>query len=311
MDAKTIRITFDAARTVIRQTRYSAVETGGILLGILDPEIMIVAAGCPGENAIRCPTQFTSDPEADQVCLDNARSEYGDCIGPVGWWHKHPAGLSRPSGGDLEQMRRLAGEYADGKPIVAGIVSQTPGMNVPKMALSLYSIAGRSELIEHDWQLIQSHGRQLRQILRIAPHRPDIQTGGFWMNGAFQSYLNPIGRDRIKTEIAALKAMGWDVTTGRRPHDHTMVLKLTRNLIFLEFVLPPEFPLNPPVLYTKAGRQLHSLDTLAAWSSLHDLSEVVREAMDVMRCPKCMKRHLDDSVSHTIGRLKGAGNNVK
>lgn len=306
-----IRITNDAVRTMVKQARLSSVETGGILLGTLDPAIAIVVAGCPGENAIHRVTQFRSDPEADKIHLANARQEHGDCISPIGWWHKHPAGLSCPSSGDRQQMRRLAGEYADGKPVIAGIINQIPMIIGQKTTLHLYSIDSKNELIEHDWKLIGRHNQQLQHTLKAAPRRPDIQPGGFWDNKLFRSYLNPIGRERIRTEVAVLRGMGWKVIIGRRPHDHVMVLKLVKNSIYLQFVLPPEFPLNSPQVFTMDGRSFHSLRILRQWSSLRNLSEVAQEAERVTSCPHCRKQHLDGDFIHAIDDAKGGDCCVK
>jgi hypothetical protein len=285
-------------RTVSMQSKLCPNETGGMLVGVLTPLEIIMAAGCPGPNAVHTATQFTSDPQADQACLNEARRLFGDCVMPLGWWHKHPAGMDYPSGGDVQQMKQLAEEYADGKPVLAGIVNRVRRSTGYKTTLHLYGLNADNQLVEHPWKSIGSHDTQLLAALKSAPARPQLQAGDYWTNEDFRSYLNPIGRDRIQTEIAILRASGWDVIIGRCSYDRMLVLKLNKDSLALQLVLPPEFPLNAPDVFINGQPGNHILETLKTWSSLHSLLEIVEEVAGFLNCSCCQKRFRKDFYNH-------------
>lgn len=75
-------------------------ETGGLLLGTKqeDGSRIVTHAFPPGPKAIHHPTMFERDLEFSQTALNyffnKSNVEY------VGEWHKHPSGVTRPSGGD-------------------------------------------------------------------------------------------------------------------------------------------------------------------------------------------------------------------
>jgi proteasome lid subunit RPN8/RPN11 len=220
-----ILTTFAASRTIIKQSRLCKVETGGILVGTLEP-LTIVAAGSPGPNATHRPAQFTSDPAADQACLAEARRRHGEQITVTGWWHKHPAALTTPSGGDCHQVQQLMSEYADGQPVLIGIVNHEPRLTRNRTTLHLYSVYPAAEYMEHAWRLVGSEDRRLLDALQKAPRRPNLKQTDYWRDEDFQSYLNPIGRDRINQEVQRLREAGWKVEMGRRTSDQLLVLNL-------------------------------------------------------------------------------------
>jgi proteasome lid subunit RPN8/RPN11 len=287
-----VLITFKASRNIIKQSRQCDVETGGILVGTLQP-ITIVDAGSPGENAIHRAAQFTSDPETDKAHLAQAREQFGEQIRLVGWWHKHPAGFIRPSSGDCSQAMQLAGEYNDGLPVLMGIVNRPRKSVRHKTTLHLYSIDPEGELMEYEWKLISCSNNELLDAIRKAPIAPELTAKNYWTDSDFQFYLNPIGRERIKRELKDLKKAGWYVQTARRKQDKALVLDTLMGLNKLCLVLPPEFPINPPTVFTAEGRQFMGLETLSQWNSHHRLSEVVAEAAAVLRCSRCSKQCIE------------------
>jgi len=285
-------ITIEASRNIIKQSRKSDVETGGILIGILEPVIIIINAGCPGDNAVRRVTQFTSDPQADQICLANAHQMYGDCVVPMGWWHKHPAGFNKPSFGDCQQIHQLTQDYADGKPVFMGIVNQIPALMRQKTTLHLYSVDPDDNIVESPWNLISNKNPVFIQALNKAPIRPPAKHSDYWADNNFQSYLNPVGRERIKKEVENLRLDGWQVTTGRHPQDKVLILELAKDSTALRLVLAPEFPLNPPCIFTPDGRCFQGLHSLDQWNSQKMLVEVAAEAMMVSQCSRCSRQCL-------------------
>jgi hypothetical protein len=289
---KEILITFKASRRIIKQSQLCPVETGGILVGILNP-LAIVAAGKPGPNSTQQATQFTSDPEADRACLEDARTQFDDKITPVGYWHKHPENLSEPSSADCHQARQLVKEYNDGQPFLMGIVNYHPKLVKHRTTLHLYSIDLAGKLLEHAWRLVSSKDKRLLDAIKKAPVRLDLKPISYWLDKDFQSYLNPIGRDRIKQEVENLGKIGWDVTTARRKHDKALLLDVLKDSKRLCFVLPPEFPLNPPTVLTGDGKRFLGLDTLCKWNSLRRLSDVAAEASVLMSCTRCSRQCID------------------
>lgn len=294
-----VLIMFGVARTIIRNSAKFDVETGGILAGTLANPIAIIAAGLPGNNAIHHAASFTSDPQADRDCLDKARKFYSNKISLVGWWHKHPPGLITPSSGDCHQAQRLANDYNDGKPVLIGIVNQHRGIITRKTTLHLYSIDPAGKLYEYNWKLVTNKSRKLLDAIVTAPTIPDLKSTDFWSDRDFQSYLNPVGRDRIKQEIDGLRKHGWQVQISRRKLDNLLVLDITRYSNALRFLMPPEFPLNPPTITTGDGKQFTGLKTLSQWNSLCCLVDTANEAIAVINCNCCSKQYIEDKENVT------------
>lgn len=271
-----IIITYKASRNIIKQSQLCDVETGGIFVGTMKPPT-IVDAGKPGANSIHRPTKFTSDPGADKACLAEARKQYGDRVIPVGWWHKHPSGFNKPSNGDCHQAQKLVEEYNDGKPVLMGIVNHIQKLVRHKTTLYLYGLGPDGNLVEYDWKLISSHSPELFAALKKASLSPGTKKSDYWDDSDFQFYQNPIGRKRIKEELGNLKKAGWKVATKRRPQDKLLVLDLSRFNMNLRMILPPEYPLNPPIVFTDDGRRLLDLRALNQWNSLNCLTDITNE----------------------------------
>ncbi len=121
LDGVHVLICRSAYKTMEKEVNRLSVETGGVLLGVADPPV-IVEAGAGGEHAIRQLSQFSGDVEWDRRCLDRARARHGKRIGIGGYYHAHPAGSSgRFSGTDLTQARELVEHFGDGKLLLVGI----------------------------------------------------------------------------------------------------------------------------------------------------------------------------------------------
>jgi len=287
---KSILITYDVTRTMIRGSRDSALETGGVLAGTLGDPITIVAAGSPGDNSVHRATQYTSDPVADRKCLEQSREIYGDRIVVVGWWHKHPSGFDRPSSGDCHQIEQLQAEYKDDKPVLMGIVNQIPRLVGSKTTLRLYSTGSTENLIEYDWTLVTRKNRDLLIAIDKAPAKPATRKTDFWTDRNFQFYLNPVGRERITQEIEGLRNAGWQVRTSRSKQNQALILDIFRSSGTLRFVLAPEFPLNPPSVLTTDSRRFTGLGTLNQWNSHDRLTDVATEALSAVNCDRCQRR---------------------
>lgn len=284
-------VSYDAIRAIVRDSKKFTVETGGILIGTLADPITIVAAGVSGENSLHYATSFSSDSQADRECLETARTKYGNGVGVVGWWHKHPAGFESPSMGDCRQVQLLTDEYNDGKPVLMGIVRKRSYFACSKLSLRLFSLDSDGQILQHPWRLVGGSSKELLKAVREAPQKPETQDTEFWKNPDFQFYLNPIGRDRIVREVRALKQAGWTVITTRRKCDKVMLLELAKGTTQLCLEFPPEFPLSPPTVFF-GGDRLVDLETLWAWNSQCRLAELAENVENRIKVEYCKNKLL-------------------
>ena len=293
-------ITYGASRNMIRQSGLCSVETGGVLVGIPQP-LVVLDAGEPGPHAVHNEAMFTSDPETDTACLKKSREQYGEKVMLLGWWHKHPAGLTTPSSGDCHQARQLAGEFNDGQPVLIGIVNRIPRGVRHKTMLHLYTVSDDGTVRECPWKLAGRRNAALKAALKQAAVRPGTRDLDYWRDKDFQFYLNPIGRARIRDEIAECRGRGWDVSTSRTPKDQILTVRLSDGTLVVKIVLPPEYPLNPPTVMSEDGTYLHASTMAAQWNSLCRLVDLASEAFACIGSRNCTRCHLegaDDSRNH-------------
>lgn len=258
-----------------------SVETGGVLLGIADPPV-IVEAGAGGEDAIRQLSQFSGDVEWDRQCLDRARERHGKTIGIAGYYHSHPAGSSGDfSGRDLAQAKTLVTHFGDGKPLLVCIWARDCrwfGLN-PHFRLSLYGIRSRESTLEPlDFEVVFDRDERVRKAISKAPIIPGENDLDFWSDDRFVFYENRIGRQRIRQELQELRNKGWDVCAYRIPGDRGLRLRCTNGKIAIEARLPREYPLNPPRLFVMAAG-LRPLPTQHVWNSDRSLFELIDDAV--------------------------------
>lgn len=104
-------------------------ETGGALLGIVDPQskrIEVVAAVPAPSDSTEAPTEFIRGTMGLRETVEAAIARSAGQIRYVGEWHSHPKGSSsRPSTIDIEQLAWLSTTMAgDGMPGVMFIVGE-------------------------------------------------------------------------------------------------------------------------------------------------------------------------------------------
>lgn len=95
-------------------------ETGGILIGRIEGERVIVTHGVgPGPNAIHQPAMFLRDGAYAQQQLDKYVALSDDIDDYIGEWHSHPIAVG-PSLQDRESMRWISTQpaYNQKKPIL-------------------------------------------------------------------------------------------------------------------------------------------------------------------------------------------------
>lgn len=294
-----VRICKSAQQTMLREVRGSPVETGGVMVGIADPPI-IVEAGSGGKNAIREAARFSGDTEADRACLERARRKHGEQISITGYFHKHPQGMSGWSGQDLSQAREITREFDDGKLVLVGIFTEKG--HDPEPRLFLYGISSPDgELESVEYEVVPDDDASVRNALAKAVVIPEIKDSDFWSDSAFRFYENPIGRDRLRQELDELRQRGWTVTVGRVGRETGLRVQAKRRGKSLEARLPREYPINPPRLFLNGQGELIGLDFLRQWNSDRSLADLFQLGALVVTCPRCRRQHLveqKEGVSH-------------
>lgn len=277
-----------AYQTMEKEVSSLSVETGGVLLGIADPPV-IVEAGTGGEHAIRQLSQFSGDAEWDRRCLDRARARHGKSIGIAGYYHSHPAGSSGGfSDTDLAQARKLVEHFGDGKPLLVCIWARACrwlGRPHDDFRLSAYGIRSRDGTLEPlHFEVVDDQGECVREAISQAPLIPGENDSDFWSDERFVFYENRIGRQRIRQELQELRDRGWDICAYRIPGDRGLRLRCTNAWIAIEALLPREYPLNPPRLFVGSSTQeLPALPTQQVWNSDRFLFELLDEAVPSLR----------------------------
>lgn len=287
---KNLLITDLAYHTIINVSERCMVETGGVLVGILGNPLVIVAAGQPGSQAIHHSIRFTTDPAADKECLLTWRQVYGFVIEIAGWFHKHHF-LQEPSGGDCNQVRQLMNDFNDNRPIIMGIVSES-GLFRKKLKPRFFSLDSDDNQIEYNWDIIPNNSPEIEKAIQSVPHKPEVRDTDFWNDPKFQSYKNPIGRERICRDIEQLEHHGWHTLTCRNKVNDTLILQTTNIHNIFCLLIPPEYPLNPPIIFADNNQRMIDLKSLSEWNSTMTLIEIITEAQQIQNCPICCRRHL-------------------
>ncbi|MGC9454943.1 MAG: Mov34/MPN/PAD-1 family protein [Phycisphaerae bacterium] len=294
-DDRRILICSSAADRILREAQSSEVETGGVLAGVLNP-VTIVAAGQAGPEAVRTAASYSGDVEADREELAQARREFGQSVVIVGYWHKHPDGMSSYSGQDLQQARELVRAFDDDRPLIVVIVARPHRAKAPKM-YGYRICSPQDRLSKNEIRQVEDDAECVREALRNAPAVPETVGNGFWQQEDFQFYTNTVGRQRIRSELSRLRGQGWAVTAMRSRHDGRMFAECRRGEKTFQLRFPAEFPLNPPrVSLATDNQRLTGLSSLREWNSGSCLSELLAECEQVISCPRCRRVHLRESI---------------
>lgn len=279
-----------AFHTMYQESERSRVETGGIMLGIPDPPV-VVAAGAGGQNAVREAARFSGDVAEDRRQLAEARKRFGPQVSTVGYYHKHPRGMNGFSSIDLRQARDLVNHFGDGKLLLVGIFAE--GCPGPRARLFLFGIRDPNGTLKPlDYDVIPDSDPRIREAIDRAPVVPDVKQSAFWNDPGFTFYTNPIGKERIRREVQQLKAQQWEAMVFRHPSDSGLRIAITIVGLTIEAVLPREYPLAPPRVLLKGEGELRGLQCLQEWNSDRSLVEVFRSAIGVCTCAACRRRYL-------------------
>lgn len=134
------------ALDVIRSEAAAApdgLETGGILLGHIDP-VRVTVAGGPGPGAVRTDSFFLRDLQYSQALA--AREAAVSGAQWVGEWHTHPTGPPHPSPTDLSTYQRI---------------QQNPDTGLSGGVLSLIVVPREIGWLMTAWWCVEGHAFQI------------------------------------------------------------------------------------------------------------------------------------------------------
>lgn len=245
-----ISITRQALQAMWENSRHCAVETGGALIGALRSPLVLVA-GDAGPQAVKSLASFSSDPGHDREVLRRARRRFGRQLNLLGYWHLHPAGMKRPSAGDLQQARKLLLDLqaaGEDQPWLLAFILQPEA--TPQQAAHPYRLAANAPgfrplllevLDEADPQVSRALQGEPLALLSERREHP-------WIDPDFHFHLTPAGRQRLEREQAVLEERGYSVRLLQRKNDRRVSFLISAGAVSLLCQFPREYPLGAPRL---------------------------------------------------------------
>ena len=269
-----ILVTDSAYRAMIADAEaHPTVETGGILVGT-GKQPVILGAGTGGENAVREPARFSSDLVHDRRFLDEVRSIWGESAVAIGYWHRHPNGMTRASSTDQDQASQLNQAWDDGAINLVAIVTKS-GF---KYKLYLYGIRrGENQLSPQAYRVVPDDADCVRNRLEQAVHYPPVcEDASYWMDAGFQSYETPIVRQRLSNDVAEIRRdFCADVVSYRGPDGRLLRLDIRMpDEETLTLIIPPEYPMNPPRVFVGGIDVTHTTGA-EYWNSTCRLTDLL------------------------------------
>ena len=203
----TIYVTKKAVHVMWEQSRDCPTETGGALVGTLITPL-VLAAGGPGSAALKSASSFSTDPEHDRHFLESIRTESQRQVHILGWWHKHPQGMTKPSSGDLYQARKLQKALVDsGKSSIWMLAFILQSAKNPQAAVFPYMLSDLGtefqslaiEVVNDDDSIVQRAVGEEKLLLRVEKNTHP------WVDPLFRFQTTLVGRRRLEEEKLALE----------------------------------------------------------------------------------------------------------
>jgi hypothetical protein len=207
----------------------------------------VIFAGDPGLEADLKPSSFTSDPNHDKFLLKKVQSQYDGHVTLLGYWHKHPPGMNRPSGGDLTQAQELLADLVDDPhPWLLAIIVNFDSASGP--FIYPYVLNGSGKKFKSISPIIvDQKSDSVQQALESEPiYRLKQERRSFWSNPNFRFHLTATGGQRLREELELLKGGGYQVHLQQRKDNHRLSLIIERGEDSWLCVPPAEYPLCMP-----------------------------------------------------------------
>jgi len=262
-------------------------ETGGILIGPrpTDTAIVITSATGPGPDGdLASYAGWETDPDYLNEKLIEARDE-NPVVNLRGFWHRHPGRIRRPSSQDLMEARRILEDVEHYKlhgELVMPIVTVTQ----KRIAIRAYYITNNEQGFEEIPVKVVPDSDEMVKAL-LSPRKViEFEEGtAFWRDSDWQFYKTPYGAERLESELNDLSQAEHEAE-ARLLDDGNCCIEVCMNKGSQKilFLLPREYPLNPPQVFMKLGEDIRELymdgsSLLCRWSSacrLVDLADDVR-----------------------------------
>ncbi|MBM4032146.1 MAG: hypothetical protein FJ291_10215 [Planctomycetes bacterium] len=285
-----LKVTTSAMRTIEQESISSphGWETGGILIGTLRTPMVIAATG-PGPRAQASAAHFSSDPVHEQAELDRAIERSGGRAKLAGYWHRHPGGFAKPSGGDIRQATQL---LSSGGPLYLFIANVAEQGVHPSVVVHAYRFDNEgADPSPVRLTVVKDASREVLAALECEPVLLRADKQDYWSGPGFQFYRTPSGRERLRADVDELTHAGLEVAVLRMKGSGRAFLDIRAGRMGLLCLFPPEYPLNPPKFVWKAnGAPAGPSETLLAWSSDVHLREAVEGVLAPERplvgCPR-------------------------
>lgn len=260
-------------------------ETGGILIGLVpsDEIVIISSATGPGHDG-KCASFASWETDTDYLNeeLKMAREE-NLAVNLRGFWHRHPGQMSHPSAQDLWEARKILADKKhyklDGKLIM-------PIVTVAQERVTIHAYYITDEELwfkEIPVEVVSDSDEMVKSLLasKKAIEVEEETNHEFWRDKDWHFYKSLYGALRLEEELAGLKLLGYKAT-ARLLKDSDCCVEAWKNgghqrVLFL---LPREYPLNPPRVFVKHGEDIRELEAdspspLLRWSSTFHLAELV------------------------------------
>ena len=300
----------EAIRMASLPAHQSSRETGGMLIGPTpdDGLVVITSATGPGpDDSNSSYASWETDPEYLNGRLRMAQEE-NPAVNLRGFWHLHPGQMTHPSGQDLREACNILEDTRHYK-LNGGLVMPIVTAQNGRITIHCHYISRSSHrFTEIPFEIIDDTD----DVIATASDRgmAEIEVGaesGFWQDPGWQFYGMAYGAERLAEELDVLESAGYQVT-ARILDDGDCCVQVCgdgggKSVLFL---LPREYPLNPPRIFLKSGKRIRELPAasstlLYGWSSAFRLAELMDGKLgNQIR----LRSHAHNSLSDILADLK-------
>lgn len=267
---KILKITKSAYRMIEQESINAGkkkLETGGLLIGTLK-RLVVLKASRSGTGAKVTPVSYTNDSEYDNKILLQTIKEFDGKVKKIGYWHRHPGSMSRPSSEDLRQAQEIVrmSEREGDVRLVLFIIT-----NVIHNKVKIYGyclIPGQKVFSRVAIKIVKDDSREVKKALDIESVLIQPKEMYFWNSCDFQFYRTKNGYTRLKKEVNELKQHGYHVKVFAESQMY-FVIKKEQTIVCFP---PPEYPLNPPRFF-KDSREIKY--QLPIWNSSFRIKDIL------------------------------------
>lgn len=268
-------------------------ETGGILIGPdpTDEFVLVTSATGPGPDAKRASfASWETDTDYLNEMLKKAREE-NPAVNLRGFWHRHPGQMSHPSAQDLSEARKILQDTKhyklDGKLIMPIVTVAQERVTIHTYFITDEELRFKEipvEIVSESDEMVKwlLSGRKVVEVEQEADFR-------FWQDEHWQFYKSPYGAARLEEELEGLKLVGHKAA-ARLLDDGSCFVEAWKGKGHqrLLFLLPREYPINPPRVFTKRNEDIRELavdntSPLHRWSSMFYLAELADITLEQLR----------------------------